>query len=435
MESINIFYGVVEESFNIINQILLMYLLKKCEVKVDTKSIIFIFLSLISSFLLGKVLNNLIYTIIFNLFIQFLIFMKIVDVCRKERIVYFIFTLILESFLIGIVKTGFDNLFDKQGWYSLNSMFAMMFLFTIIAIIFLYKKNKFEGNNEKINSYIYLFLTVGFLTGLFLILLVDIFGSKLSIEMNVGLLVVAFLTIIANIMLYVFYIKEFRENISNRNELITMEQLLDMQEKYFDETVESYKELRCFRHDINGYFNTIDELITKRNYEELLSLTKNLKSAVEESVKNSCNNIYISATLNQFLHTIKAEDINFTFEYDVLKEIKVNNNHLCSLIYNLMSNAIEGTIRNTNKRYVNLNIYEKNKALVIKVTNSVHDDFSLSNLKIGVSTKVNKTNHGIGLKNIKMIVKKYNGNIDFKLNEDELEIYVILLQVLDNKAK
>ncbi|MEG0661557.1 MAG: GHKL domain-containing protein, partial [Anaerorhabdus sp.] len=145
------------------------------------------------------------------------------------------------------------------------------------------------------------------------------------------------------------------------------------------------------------------------------------------SVQNSCSNIYISATLHQFMYTLKEESIKFSFQYDVLEELVVENNHLCSLIYNLMSNAVEACKKCIDDREIKLIIYQKNRALIFKVSNTVDDSFRLSNLKVGNSSKKNKFNHGIGLKNINNIVEKYNGNIDFELINNKLVACVILL--------
>lgn len=427
MENITMFYGIVEEIFNIINQILLMYIFRKFEVKLGFKRVFLILFALILSFVLGMIFSSKALTLLINIFIQFSVFMKIVDIDKKKRYVYFLFTLILQAFFVTVVQLFFRNILNIQASYNINSMSIAIFLFVMIAIVFLYKKNKYNEDSEEINHYVYIFLTIGFLSGSLMMMVVHLFGNKFSIAMNIALLILAFITIIANIIVYVFYIKKYKENLSHKTELISLERVLNMQERYFHDTIESYKELREFRHDIAGYFNTIEQLILDEKYNELQALTKNLKNTNNKSVHNSCNNIYISATLHQFMHTLKEERIKFSFQYDVLEKVVVENNHLCSLIYNLMSNAVEACKKCVNEREINLIIYRKNKALIFKVSNTVDDSFRLSNLKVGNSSKKDKFNHGIGLRNINNIVEKYNGNIDFELNNDKLTACVILL--------
>ncbi|MEG2909612.1 MAG: GHKL domain-containing protein [Erysipelotrichaceae bacterium] len=427
MENITMFFGIAEEIFNIINQILLMYIFRKFELKVDFKRVFLILFALSLSFALGMLFSSKVLTLLINIFIQFLAFMKIVDIDKKKRCIYFFFTLILQAFFVTVVQLFFKNILNIQASYNLNSMFIAIFLFVIIAIAFLYKKNKYNEDSEEINHYVYIFLTIGFLSGSLMMMVVHLFGNKFSVTMNIALLILAFITIIANIIVYVLYIKKYKENLSHKAELISLERVLNMQERYFRDTIESYKELREFRHDISGYFNTIERLIFDEKYNELHALTKNLKNTNQKSVQNSCSNIYISATLHQFMYTLKEESIKFSFQYDVLEELVVENNHLCSLIYNLMSNAVEACKKCIDDREIKLIIYQKNRALIFKVSNTVDDSFRLSNLKVGNSSKKNKFNHGIGLKNINNIVEKYNGNIDFELINNKLVACVILL--------
>lgn len=427
MENITMFFGIAEEILNIINQILLMYIFRKFELKVDFKRVFLILFALSLSFALGMLFSSKVLTLLINIFIQFLAFMKIVDIDKKKRCIYFFFTLILQAFFVTVVQLFFKNILNIQASYNLNSMFIAIFLFVIIAIAFLYRKNKYNEDSEEINHYVYIFLTIGFLSGSLMMMVVHLFGNKFSVTMNIALLILAFITIIANIIVYVFYIKKYKENLSHKTELISLERVLNMQERYFHDTIESYKELREFRHDISGYFNTIERLILDEKYNELQALTKNLKNTNNNSVQNSCSNIYISATLHQFMYTLKEESIKFSFQYDVLEELVVENNHLCSLIYNLMSNAVEACKKCIDDREIKLIIYQKNRALIFKVSNTVDDSFRLSSLKVGNSSKKNKFNHGIGLKNINNIVEKYNGNIDFELINNKLVACVILL--------
>ncbi|NBK96660.1 MAG: GHKL domain-containing protein [Erysipelotrichia bacterium] len=431
MENLNIFYGIIEECFNIINQILIMLVLKQCIVKVNSNRSFITFLMLSLSFLLGKVFESHIFTIVLNMMIQFVFFMKTVDLRGKERYVYFIFTLTLETFFVSILKLVSKKLFYLSGTYNLNSMVINIFLFSMIAIVFRYKKNKNENDANNRNYYPYLFLTIGFISSLLVILIVYLFGHKFSNEMNIMLLLLAFITILANITIYVFYNRKHIENIKQKTELVSMEHVLRIQEKYFQDTVASYDDLRKFRHDINGYFNVIDDLMLNEKYDELQSLTKNLKNEMKRNSQINCNNIYVSATLNQFLHILKEQNIKFAFRYDVLKEITTENHHLCSLIYNLMSNAVDGCMKCSDNREIDLRIHQKNKALIIQVTNNVDDSFTLSSLKEGNSSKKNRQNHGLGIKNINCIVKKYNGNITFQLIGNKLEASIVLLHCIE----
>ena len=61
----------------------------------------------------------------------------------------------------------------------------------------------------------------------------------------------------------------------------------------------------------------------------------------------------------------------------------------------------------------------KNKYLSIQLTNSVKNIITVKNNRIA-SSKKSGSIHGTGLKSIKRVVKKYDGEINMNFNEDDM---------------
>jgi histidine kinase-, DNA gyrase B-, and HSP90-like ATPase len=105
---------------------------------------------------------------------------------------------------------------------------------------------------------------------------------------------------------------------------------------------------------------------------------------------------------------------------------------LCSLISNLLDNAIEANCKlDMTKRRLQIEIKPYNNMLLLFISNSSNGIYLYGGNGNLLTTKTsNKNEHGIGIKRINEIVKKYNGIIEF---DPGTEIFsVSILFPLDN---
>jgi sensor histidine kinase YesM len=91
------------------------------------------------------------------------------------------------------------------------------------------------------------------------------------------------------------------------------------------------------------------------------------------------------------------------------------------ILGNLLDNAIEGAIKSDEKRIVLEILYVKN-VFSIKICNTYNE----KEFKNFETTKSDKLQHGIGLKNVKSILKKYNGSLKLKKENEFVVVNVIV---------
>nr|WP_301954990.1 GHKL domain-containing protein [uncultured Ruminococcus sp.] len=92
---------------------------------------------------------------------------------------------------------------------------------------------------------------------------------------------------------------------------------------------------------------------------------------------------------------------------------------ITALLDNLLENAVEAA-QNTENGFIDfLAFVRKNRYLSIHITNSVKNSIAVKNGRIE-SSKKSASIHGIGLKSIQRIVKKYDGEINMSFNEDDM---------------
>lgn len=105
---------------------------------------------------------------------------------------------------------------------------------------------------------------------------------------------------------------------------------------------------------------------------------------------------------------IRSADFSFMSEPDIT-----------ALLDNLLENAVEAA-QNTENGFIDFSAFvRKNKYLSIQLTNSVKNIITVKNNRIA-SFKKSGSIHGTGLKSIKRVVKKYDGEINMKFNEDDM---------------
>ena len=92
----------------------------------------------------------------------------------------------------------------------------------------------------------------------------------------------------------------------------------------------------------------------------------------------------------------------------------------------LYSNAVEACDRLEYKnREVVLEMVEEGNDFRIIMENPIEWELDPNILGNG-TTKTNKESHGHGLRNVKRIVEKYNGKLEFQLAKDRIQVKILL---------
>lgn len=106
-----------------------------------------------------------------------------------------------------------------------------------------------------------------------------------------------------------------------------------------------------------------------------------------------------------------------------IDKITVKDADLCSILSNLIDNAIEAVDKIENDKTVKLNINQKGNMLFIAMENP-----SVYNPLENNFNSQKKGNHGWGTKIINDIVNKYNGNMTMNYDNKIFKIKIMLIQ-------
>lgn len=395
------------------------------------KSFIFIFLvGIVYSFFY----NHLFYTWTkLNLIICILALVLILDNKLIDNLKIIVTTILivtlLEQFIDLFIKYNHRDISSYK--FILSNVLKFIFVTFIVYIIKLMKiKHNKNYNLMEMPWYLYMNIIFGFSATLFPLFIVEIYKNILHKRVLITVSIIAYLNIVICVVSICLYIKNMKDKEKYYLDNKLKDKTLNLQENYYQKLIDNYSDIRSFKHDIKGHLNIINGLILDCENKKASNYINEIsKSIIKKDIYHT-NNIYISTILNSFDQIFKDENIKFEISYYITKHIIMESMDICSLFYNLISNAIESNLKITDERYIKLYIAEIKNNIVIKLVNPVDDDFSLNVIKENKTTKQDKENHGFGLITINNIVSKYRGSIDYSMMDNDLIIDIVLFNTL-----
>ncbi|MDE6953771.1 MAG: GHKL domain-containing protein [Erysipelotrichales bacterium] len=193
-------------------------------------------------------------------------------------------------------------------------------------------------------------------------------------------------------------------NMANKNSEILLEN--------FNKEREEIKEIK---HDLKNHFNIINSLETIENIREYVEDIRGDLMKVKE------NNFYTgNATIDAILSIkyVEYSYVHFIVEVDI-KEIKIIPKDIASILFNLIDNAVENA--SLKNKDIHISIVQQNEEIVISISNHVDEIPSFK-------TKKGKE-HGYGLKIVRGIVQKYQGDLSINIVDDVVIVHMILKNI------
>lgn len=190
-----------------------------------------------------------------------------------------------------------------------------------------------------------------------------------------------------------------------------------------------YSGMRSIKHDMQNHLLCLKSLANDNNIEEIKRYLQLLGQTIEKlNYKIKTGNVISDAIINEKYNIAKMDNIEFVCNFIMPNDTLIDSVDLCIILSNCLDNAIEACIKITDKtidKKIVITSYIKDLYLIIEVSNTTTDKIKYKNNKI-ISTKKDRNNHGIGLSNMEMIIKKYNGILDIITEENKFTLNIML---------
>lgn len=277
--------------------------------------------------------------------------------------------------------------------------YLLLLIFTIGALILL--KQRKINPDDRVTQFIYLYVSIQCLT--VIMFTMAMFQFKL---MSTVMFLTVFFMLVASVFMAVVIYGVLKHAAEETAEAEYLRKESESKDRHFRELREQYMEFRALRHDCMNHLRILKEL---ENAETFAEYTKDLESKLKNVEQISyCDNATLDALISVKKRTAVQKQVKLLAEICSLQDVTVTDFDLCTVVSNLLDNALEASEK-TEKKGVYMQISCKMGRLIITVKNN-----SLPVNPQLKTIKRDKANHGIGIENIRAVAEKYDGDYVYK---------------------
>lgn len=202
-------------------------------------------------------------------------------------------------------------------------------------------------------------------------------------------------------------------NEEKENDLLDISNELNI--KLMEDIRQEQEKINELKHDMKNHLFILEKV------SDSVDAKKYIKEIQQDIISNEnfykTGNLFVDACINSKLSSY--EDVNLNVISRLSNNISIRDKDLCSLIFNILDNAVEAA-KNTDEKKVVIKLMQEGESLLIHCSNSC---YKMPDFK----TKKGK-GHGYGLRIIEKIVDKYNGEMitNFSDNTFSVNVYFCL---------
>ncbi len=189
---------------------------------------------------------------------------------------------------------------------------------------------------------------------------------------------------------------------------------MDKYEGYLEQMKELDTHISMVRHEVKNHIFYIDQLLKSENYAALREYVDKLKADdLGSTAVVSTGNGVVDSIVNQKCAYAQSLGIGFEVCAALGEELRIDDLSLCSVLGNLLSNAIEGC-NGVEQARISVDIRTFKGYFVITAKNSVSTNVIKENPHF-LTTKKDAENHGSGLKVVDQAARRYEGSLRLEM--------------------
>lgn len=306
-----------------------------------------------------------------------------------------------------------DILFVYHDLLYRNLIYGIVVAINFIAYMILKSLLKKQTNID-LRSFQYLFISYGVAGYLFIIVLQNRLLVLKTTRIFETLLFICILLISSACMFIgsIIYSKQ-------REELVTLEIYNKIMTDRYHEIEQVYHEFAFVNHDIKNHLIVLGEYEEAGEHDKALAYLKQIQIPLSQKISRyiKTGNDTIDIILNFKLMEAEKKGISIDIDSEIITEWQIDDADLCSLLGNLLDNAINACLKmSTGDKWIKFTMQKKGNIILLQMSNSYLPSKDSSHKKIVL--------HGYGLQSVKNTVKKYAGDICIVTQDN---IYIVII--------
>lgn len=352
---------------------------------------------------------------------------------RSFRVKILLSTLLLIIFVLSELATGMiiaivseksmEIMSDNPMLYFQGMFVSQMVSFIIVKIIGL-SKRQFKYLPIKVWLQI---MIIPFTSMISVYAVVEVAYKMNNLRSSMYVILIAVCLVVAN--LFTFHL--FEKELKNRDDKLRysfLERQLEDEKEYYKMLHENQIQIQKTSHDMK---NTLISILGNISEGKTESAIKKINEMLDNTNQSSqtvyTGQVTVDTMINIKKKCMDINDICFKPICFMSKECNFDEIGFCIVLGNALDNAIEACKKvDKENRYILLKIIEDESLLSCYLENSSNGIMPKENEK---TTKMNKSIHGFGLDNMKMIINNNGGAINTSCNENK---FVLLFSFVKN---
>lgn len=216
---------------------------------------------------------------------------------------------------------------------------------------------------------------------------------------------------------------------TRKNRIKFLERKNQVLEENYHLLTQLYQKNEHLYHDMNHHLQMIYHLAKNQGISEITEYVTSISAPINELSDMIWSGVdMVDAILNHTVLEARKQGIQMNVNVEFPPNSTITSDDLCVILFNLLDNAIEACLRYIQKTekpsVIDVTIRRIHQFLIIKIQNPCLPPKKLFGLFR--TTKSDARHHGIGLRNVREKVEKYNGSLEFEVKDDLFVVTALL---------
>lgn len=193
---------------------------------------------------------------------------------------------------------------------------------------------------------------------------------------------------------------------------------------------EQYSQSERLRHDMKNHIIALSGLFQNREWEKMGDYLNHMEAKSLEKGADLTGNQAVDALLYQKRQRAERKHVKWECEVRIPKACGIREFDLCVLFGNLLDNALEACERQQCSGlssgeccYIDIQAKMIKKCFLLEVKNSMG---RMETYEEGVTVKENPREHGIGMLNVRNVVREYHGVMNIEAGNGAFSVSILI---------
>ena len=372
--------------------------------------------------------ENIYLSLIFTTVVSFLVLFFLYNGKTTDKIISIVFYFVISVSSDGIAffisnlcsPNSISTISDTQIEGIPILIIGKIIQFSILNIFFRFKKS--DGKLIFKDFAILLFLNI---ISLIISLSMISFDQLERRERFIICIFIGCAMMILNVTLFYFF-QRSKKISEYEKEKELLECRLSVQTEGFEEIKNMQDNMRLMWHDIKHYMDCMEQM-TDMNSENTREYMSELQKRMEKfSPLSNLGNDVVDAILYSKKVKAEAEGITLEVRMNINRELDVNPMDMCSILSNILDNAIEATRLSDKDKTIKLSAVQNYRFILISIMNPAIEKPRIDKKGNFITSKKDQKIHGHGMKSVQAVLDRYMGNINSRYENGHFYLNILL---------